>query len=42
MKRIAGGELDCEVPARERKDEIGAMAGAVQVFKENASADACA
>jgi methyl-accepting chemotaxis protein len=36
MKRIAGGELDCEVPARERKDEIGAMAGAVQVFKDNA------
>jgi methyl-accepting chemotaxis protein len=36
MKRIANGELDCEVPARGRKDEIGAMAGAVQVFKENA------
>jgi methyl-accepting chemotaxis protein len=36
MKRIAGGELDCEVPARGRKDEIGAMAGAVQIFKDNA------
>jgi methyl-accepting chemotaxis protein len=36
MKRIANGELDCDVPARMRKDEIGAMAGAVQVFKENA------
>ena len=36
MKRIADGELDCEVPARARQDEIGAMAGAVQVFKENA------
>jgi methyl-accepting chemotaxis protein len=36
MTRIAGGELDCEVPARDRKDEIGGMAGAVQVFKENA------
>jgi methyl-accepting chemotaxis protein len=35
MKRIANGELDAEVPARERKDEIGGMAGAVQVFKEN-------
>lgn len=35
MKRIANGEFDCEVPARERRDEIGAMAGAVQVFKEN-------
>jgi methyl-accepting chemotaxis protein len=36
MKRIANGELECDVPARARKDEIGAMAGAVQVFKENA------
>jgi len=35
MKRLANGELDCDVPARDRKDEIGAMAGAVQVFKEN-------
>jgi methyl-accepting chemotaxis protein len=36
MKRLANGDLDAEVPARERKDEIGGMAGAVQVFKENA------
>ena len=36
MRRLAGGELDAEIPGSERKDEIGAMAGAVQVFKENA------
>ena len=35
MKRLANGELEVDVPARERKDEIGGMAGAVQVFKEN-------
>ncbi|HEY4343089.1 MAG TPA: methyl-accepting chemotaxis protein [Parvibaculum sp.] len=35
MKRLAGGDHRTEVPARERKDEIGAMAAAVQVFKEN-------
>jgi methyl-accepting chemotaxis protein len=34
MKRIAGGELDCEVPARGRKDEIGAMSDTLQVFKD--------
>ncbi len=36
MKRLAGGDLEVEVPARGRQDEIGEMAGAVQVFKENA------
>jgi len=36
MKRLADGDLDVEVPAQGRKDEIGEMAGAVQVFKENA------
>jgi len=36
MIRLAGGELACTVPATERKDEIGEMAGAVQVFKDNA------
>ena len=34
MKRIAGGELECEVPARDRKDEIGAMSNTLQVFKD--------
>ena len=34
MRRLAAGDTRAEVPARERQDEIGAMAGAVQVFKE--------
>ncbi len=36
MKRLADGDLEVEVPAQGRKDEIGEMAGAVQVFKDNA------
>ncbi|HEC14496.1 MAG TPA: HAMP domain-containing protein, partial [Rhodospirillales bacterium] len=36
MKKLANGDLSIEVPARERKDEIGEMAQTVQVFKENA------
>jgi methyl-accepting chemotaxis protein len=36
MKRVAGGDLDVAVPALSREDEVGAMARAVQVFKENA------
>ncbi len=36
MKKIAGNELDVEVPAQERHDEIGHMAAAVEIFKENA------
>ena len=35
MRRLAGGSLDQDVPDRGRGDEIGAMAGAVQVFKDN-------
>ncbi|WP_128564247.1 methyl-accepting chemotaxis protein [Methylobacterium crusticola] len=35
MGRLAGGDLGAEVAGRGRRDEIGAMAGAVQVFKEN-------
>jgi methyl-accepting chemotaxis protein len=34
MHRLAAGETGAPVPARERTDEIGAMAGAVQVFKD--------
>jgi methyl-accepting chemotaxis protein len=37
MERLAKGELSVEVPSRERTDEIGAMAKAVQVFKDNAN-----
>ena len=36
MARLADGDLNVEVPARNRKDEIGEMAAAVQVFKNNA------
>ena len=35
MRRLAGQDLDVEVPGTARRDEIGAMAAAVQVFKEN-------
>ncbi len=37
MKRLAEGDNDVEVPGLERKDEIGQMADAMQVFKENAA-----
>ena len=36
MSRLAHGDLDADVPAVGRQDEIGQMASAVQVFKENA------
>ncbi len=36
MRELAGGNLDVEIPAKDRGDEIGAMAATVQVFKENA------
>ncbi len=36
MSALAGGDTSAEVPGRDRRDEIGAMAGAVQVFKETA------
>lgn len=35
MQEIAGGNYTSEVPNLGRKDEIGAMADSVQVFKEN-------
>jgi len=35
MDRLANDDLTVEVPGRRRKDEIGEMAAAVQVFKEN-------
>ncbi|MBM3568482.1 MAG: PAS domain S-box protein [Alphaproteobacteria bacterium] len=37
MRRLAGGDHGIEIPARERRDELGAMAEAVQVFKTNAT-----
>ena len=36
MRRIADGDLEAEVPFASRGDEIGAMSGAVTVFKTNA------
>ncbi|MEA2737792.1 MAG: hypothetical protein QOH05_1099 [Acetobacteraceae bacterium] len=36
MTRLAAGDNDIEVPARDDTDEIGAMARAVEVFKQNA------
>jgi methyl-accepting chemotaxis protein len=36
MRGLAGGNVADEIPFTGRLDEIGAMAGAVQVFRENA------
>ena len=36
MGKLAGGDLGTEVPALDFKDEVGEMAQAVEVFKENA------
>ncbi len=36
MRALAAGDTATEIPARDRRDEIGAMAAAVQVFKDNA------
>ena len=35
MKRISDGDREVEVPAKERRDEVGQMAQAVEVFKQN-------
>jgi methyl-accepting chemotaxis protein len=36
MERLADGELTIEIEDQDRRDEIGGMAKAVQVFKDNA------
>lgn len=36
MKELAEGNLETKIPSQDRSDEIGEMANAVQVFKENA------
>ena len=36
MERLAGGDLEASIPSANRRDEIGAMSRAVQVFKDNA------
>ena len=33
MRGLAGGDLDLPVPGAERRDEVGQMAGAVEVFR---------
>lgn len=38
MRRIADGDLTASIPARRKVDEIGQMAKALLVFKENAEA----
>ena len=35
MEKLAGGENNVEVPSLDRSDEVGQMAAAVQVFKNN-------
>ncbi|CZT37068.1 methyl-accepting chemotaxis protein [Rhizobium sp. 9140] len=40
MRQLAGGKIDLTVPAQDRRDEIGAMAKAVDVFRANAAANA--
>ena len=35
MHQLASGDTRTEIPAVGRRDEVGAMAGAVQIFKEN-------
>jgi methyl-accepting chemotaxis protein len=38
MKELASGKLDVEVPGIGRRDEVGEMAKAVEIFKSNAGA----
>ena len=43
MQRLAGGDMSIDIPALGRGDEVGAMAGSVAVFRDNAvRADALA
>lgn len=37
MRRLADGDLTAAIPALSRRDEIGAMAAAIQVFHDNAT-----
>jgi methyl-accepting chemotaxis protein len=36
MRQLAGGDLSTDIPATDRKDEVGQMAQAMAVFKANA------
>src|SRR5262245_44888934 len=35
MNRLSGGEIDVTIPGRERRDELGTMASAVDVFRRS-------
>ncbi len=39
MRKLADGDTDNTIPFADRTDEIGAMAGAVEVFRQNALAN---
>ncbi len=36
MTQLAGGNLEVEIPGRDKTNELGRMAGAVEVFRDNA------
>ncbi len=36
MRELADGKLEVEIPGENRRDEVGAMAGTVAIFKRNA------
>ena len=36
MGRLASGDLTAEIPAKDNRDELGAMAQSIQIFKDNA------
>ncbi|WP_245824818.1 methyl-accepting chemotaxis protein [Sphingomonas azotifigens] len=38
MRSLAGGDTAAIIPGANRKDEIGAMAGALEIFRQNAEA----
>jgi methyl-accepting chemotaxis protein len=38
MRQLAEGDTSIDIPAMERRDELGSMAGAVEVFRANAIA----
>ncbi|ATY33430.1 methyl-accepting chemotaxis protein [Sphingomonas psychrotolerans] len=42
MRTLADGDTRAEIPGADRRDEIGNMAGALQIFRDNAIAKAAA
>ena len=35
MHRLSGGDTEIEIPGRQRRDELGTMAGALDIFRQN-------